>query len=139
MNPLGQHMVDDHEQINRLLRHSATMLKAGMRDLSLGLLQNFDEELQHHMRLEETKIFEPFVKMTGDPEGAIQAMLRQHADVNERLAELVELIRTAAPTDVTLERFESLEQLLQEHTDFEERTLYVFASQLAAKRTAAEA
>lgn len=136
MNPLGQHMVDDHEQINRLLRHSATMLRAGMRDLALGLLQNFDEELQHHMRLEETKIFAPFLQQTGDPDGAIATMLRQHADVNMRLAELMELIRTDAPADVTSDRFEALERLLQEHTDFEEQTLYAFASQMAERRRA---
>lgn len=136
MSTLGRHMVDDHQQINRLLRHSATMLRTGMPELALGLLRNFDEELQHHIQLEESKIFEPFVTMTGDPEGAIAAMLGQHADVNARLAEILEMIRDSAPLEATLARFDALEVALQEHTDFEERTLYAFASQLAARRRA---
>lgn len=136
MNPLGQQLVDDHEQINRLLRHGGLMLRTGMRDLAVTLLSNFQEEILHHMNLEETRIMGPYEKATGNSPEDIAALREQHAEIERRTRELVDLAGDPEAAEQAQVKLGELETILEEHIHFEEGTLYRFAAELAEKRRA---
>lgn len=135
MKSAGHLLIDDHEQINRLLRSSVSMLRSGMFELARTLFEDFREEVRHHIEVEERHLFEPYLARTGDPEGAVEEMRRQHVELEARMGALLEDLDWSEKEALRIEEeMEGLEEFLGQHCRLEEKTLYPFVNTLAEQR-----
>ncbi|HXE71772.1 MAG TPA: hemerythrin domain-containing protein [Candidatus Nitrosotenuis sp.] len=133
---LVRRMVDDHEQIDKLLHQSCSMLEAGSRDVAASLLATFAEELRHHIELEEEKIFPRYLERSDKTRQTMAVLSRQHREILERVEALVGLTAGDPGCGELLARLQELQELMEEHVRLEESTLYPFAEELAARQRA---
>jgi iron-sulfur cluster repair protein YtfE (RIC family) len=118
MNLVKQHVECD-DQLNRVeaALHKADMASAG-RNFRL-----FDEQLEHHFRLEEERLFPAFENATGMTNGPTMVMRGEHAEIRQLRDQVMAQIDNKEIA-AALATIDTLNVLIQQHNVKEENILY---------------
>lgn len=118
MNLVKQHMECD-DQLNRV---EAALHKTDWASVGRNF-RLFDEQLEHHFRLEEERLFPAFEKATGMTQGPTTVMRGEHAEIRALRDQLAQQIETQALA-AALASVDTLNVLIQQHNVKEENVLY---------------
>lgn len=118
MSLVKQHQECD-DQLNRVeaALHKADLASAG-RNFRL-----FDEQLEHHFRLEEERLFPAFEKETGMTNGPTVVMRGEHAEIRQLRDQAMNEIEQGQ-VEAALASIDTLNVLIQQHNVKEENILY---------------
>jgi hypothetical protein len=120
MSESSNWLVHDHRKFDTLLEQCELAAEAGEWKAAIKLFYEFTDALKLHMRMEDEVLYPLIVEETGDPDGAIAMLGREHDDIVRLLHDLDTVIRTR-DDDAFGESLEPLHNIMREHDDHEEQ------------------
>jgi hemerythrin-like domain-containing protein len=123
MKAISTAMAAHHARCDDLLEIALAQVSQGRWDAAAGGFKRFGEELQHHLRGEESVLFPAFEASTGSSSGPTAVMRQEHQRMRA-LLEQIELALAARDAGRVDGDASTLLILMRQHNLKEENVLY---------------